>query len=227
MHRAKATGRAGHALFDRKMHQRAIEQLELENDLHRAVARREFCVHYQPVVSLDSGTVLGFEALVRWNHPERGLLMPDDFIRWPRRAVWSSRWGWLVFEEVCRQVAAWQNGSSPTPFVSVNFSSLQIEESNFVPRIVQVLRNGLTASNLRLEHTETMIMESAESGVDKLTSLSDLGLPLYIDDFGTGYSSLSYLRRLPTHAIKIDQSFVSEVSGSQRSSTVLSRSPRS
>ena len=214
MYRAKATGRAGHAIFDREMHQRAVDQLKLENDLRRAVERREFCVHYQPIVSLDSGAVQGFEALVRWEHPERGLLMPDAFIPMAEESGLIVPIGWLVFEEACRQVVAWQNASSLTPFVSVNFSGRQIKQSDVVPRVERVLRGtGCKASNLRLELTETMIMQSGESGVDRLVSLSKLDLQLYIDDFGTGYSSLSYLQRLPTHAIKIDRSFVREVAG--------------
>ena len=196
------------------MHQRAVEQLTLENNLRRAVARGEFRVHYQPVVSLDSGTVRGFEALVCWEHPERGLLMPDTFIPMAEESGLIVPIDWLVFEEACLQVVAWQNASSPTPFVSINFSGRQIKQPDLVARVEQVLREtGCKASNLRLELTETIVMETDESGVDKLAGLSNLDLQLYIDDFGTGYSSLSYLHRLPTDAIKIDRSFVSEVAG--------------
>ena len=214
MYRAKAAGRAGHAIFDRQMHKRAVAQLNLENDLRRAVARREFRVHYQPIVSLDSGLVRGFEALVRWEHPERGLLMPDTFIPMAEESGLIVPIDWLVFEAACRQVVAWQHASRPTPFVSVNFSGRQIKQPDLVSRVEQVLQEtGCKASNLRLELTETMIMETDEAGVDKLAGLSNLDLQLYIDDFGTGYSSLSYLHRLPTDAIKIDRSFVSEVAG--------------
>ena len=214
MYRAKSTGRGGHAIFDRQMHQRAVEQLQLENDLRRAVAGREFRVHYQPIVSLDNGWVEGFEALVRWEHPERGLLMPDAFIPMAEESGLIIPLGWLVFEEACRQVAVWQKSAGRTPFISVNFSGRQFRQADLVPHVWRVLReSGCRAENLRLELTETMIMENAESGIEKLARLSDLGLQLYIDDFGTGYSSLSYLQRLPTHAIKIDRSFVSEVAG--------------
>ena len=214
MYRAKAAGRAGHAIFDRQMHQRALEQLNLENELRRAVARGEFCVHYQPIVSLDSGTVQGFEALVRWEHPERGLLMPDTFIPMAEESGLIVEIGWLVFEEACRQAVAWENASVPTPYVSVNFSGRQIKQPDLVGRVEQVLRGtGCKASNLRLELTERMIMETDESGIGRLASLSNLDLQLYIDDFGTGYSSLSYLLRLQTDAIKIDRSFVSALTG--------------
>ncbi len=212
MYRAKSNGRGGHAIFDRQMHQRAVEQLQLENDLRRAVARLEFRVYYQPIVSLENGSVEGFEALVRWEHPERGLLMPDTFIPMAEESGLITPLSWLVFEEACRQVAAWQKTAGRTPFVSVNFSARQFKQADLVPQVEQVLREtGCRAENLRLELTETMIMENAESGIDKLVSLSNINLQLYIDDFGTGYSSLSYLQRLPTHAIKIDRSFVSEV----------------
>ncbi len=212
MYRAKGADRGGHAIFDREMHQQAVEQLQLENDLRRAVARREFRVHYQPIVRLNSGSVQGFEALVRWEHPERGLLMPDDFIPMAEDSGLIVPIGWLVFEEACRQLVAWQKAWGETPFVSVNFSSRQIRQSDLIPHVQEVLRRtGCKATDLRVELTETMIMESAESGVDKLASLSNLDLQLYIDDFGTGYSSLSYLQRLPTNALKIDRSFVNEV----------------
>ena len=171
-------------------------------------------MHYQPIVSLDSGAVRGFEALVRWEHPVRGLLMPDTFIPMAEESGLIVQLGWLAFEAACRQVVAWQNASKQTPFVSVNFSARQIKQPDLVPQVEQVLaETGCKASNLRLELTETMIMDTDQSGVDKLADLSNLDLQLYIDDFGTGYSSLSYLHRLPTTAIKIDRSFVSKVDG--------------
>ena len=214
MYRAKSSGRAGHAIFDRQMHQRAVEQLQLENDLRRAIARGEFLVHYQPIVRLETGAVEGFEALVRWEHPERGLLYPDNFIPMAEETGLIIPIGWLVFEEACRQLSAWQKQSSTHPFVSVNFSGRQFKQPDLLTQVERVLdQTGCRAGDLRLELTETMIMENAETGIDKLARLSDLNLRLYIDDFGTGYSSLSYLHRLPTHAIKIDRSFVNEVTG--------------
>ena len=212
MYRAKSSGRGGHAIFDREMHERAVEQLKLENDLRRAVARREFRVHYQPIVDLDSGRIEGFEALARWNHPERGMIYPDSFIPMAEESGLIAQIGWLVFEEACRQLAAWRAQSNKPLFVSVNFSSRQLMEPDLVPRVEEVLaRTGCRAEDIRLELTETMIMENADAGAQKLASLADLQLKVYIDDFGTGYSSLSYLHRLPTHAIKIDRSFVPEM----------------
>ncbi len=209
MYRAKSSGRGGHAIFDREMHQRAVEQLKLENDLRRAVARREFRVHYQPIVDLNSGKIQGFEALVRWEHPERGMIYPDSFIPMAEESGLISQIGWLVFEEACQQLAAWRTQSDQPLFISVNLSSRQLMESDLVPRVKAVLaRTGCRPQDLRLELTETMIMENADAGAQQLASLADLQLKVYIDDFGTGYSSLSYLHRLPTYAIKIDRSFV-------------------
>jgi len=196
------------------MHQQAVERLQLEHDLRRAVDHREFHVHYQPIVALDTGEVWGFEALVRWEHPEHGLLMPDTFIPMAEETGLIVPLGWQVLEMACQQLAGWQEAPGPTPFVSVNISGLQIEQPDLNVRVSTVLREtGCLASNLRLELTETMTMDSAESNVEKLTRLCELDLQLCIDDFGTGYSSLSYLRRLPTHTIKIDRSFVNDIAG--------------
>ena len=173
MYRAKSNARGGHAIFDRQIHQRAVDQLQLENDLRRAIARLEFRVYYEPIVSLENESVEGFEALVRWEHPERGLLMPDTFIPMAEESGLIIPLGWLVFEEACRQVAAWQKTAGRTPFVSVNFSCRQFKQADLVPQVEQVLREtGCRAENLRLELTETMIMENAKSGIDKLASLS-------------------------------------------------------
>jgi diguanylate cyclase (GGDEF)-like protein len=214
MYQAKASGRGRHAVFAPAMHQHAVERLQLEHDLRRAVDHREFHVHYQPIVALDTGKVWGFEALVRWEHPERGLLMPDTFIPMAEETGLIVPIGWQVLEMACQQLAGWQEAPGPTPFVSVNISGLQIEQPDLNARVSTVLREtGCLASNLRLELTETMTMDSTESSVEKLTRLCELDLQLCIDDFGTGYSSLSYLRRLPTHTIKIDRSFVNDIAG--------------
>jgi len=214
MYQAKASGRGRHAVFAPAMHQQAVERLQLEHDLRRAVDHREFHVHYQPIVALDTGKVWGFEALVRWEHPERGLLMPDTFIPMAEETGLIVPIGWQVLEMACQQLAGWQEAPGPTPFVSVNISGLQIEQPDLHARVSNVLREtGCLASNLRLELTETMTMNSTESSVEKLTRLCELDLQLCIDDFGTGYSSLSYLRRLPTHTIKIDRSFVNDIAG--------------
>ena len=212
MYQAKATGRGNCVVFSRLIQTRRDSEHRLEQELRRAVARREFEVHYQPIVSLGDGAIEGFEALVRWQHPDRGLLYPDTFIPMAERTGLIVPIGWMVLGEACRELASWRAESASHLFVSVNFSGLQFKQSDVVDRIESVLEDtGCRAGDLRLELTETMAMEQASVGVDTLRRLSDLDVQLYLDDFGTGYSSLSHLHRLPTHAIKIDRSFVSHV----------------
>lgn len=212
MYRAKATARGSHAIFDHEMHQRAVAQLRLETDLRRAVARNEFEVHYQPIVYLATGRIEGFEALLRWQHPERGLLSPGEFMPMAEETGLIVPIGWMVLNKVCRLLSSWQTQATRSYFVSVNFSGRQFGQPQFVSEVRNVLRaTGCDASRLRFELTETVLMETADAGVAKLRALADLNVQLYIDDFGTGYSSLSYLHRLPTHAIKIDRSFVHQM----------------
>ena len=196
------------------MQSRVAEWLNLENDLRATITRHEFRLHYQPIVSLATGAVEGFEALVRWQHQARGLLYLDTFTPIAEKTVLIVPIGWMVLEEACRQMSAWQRRPGRRPFVSVNFSGRQFMDPDVVRHVEWVLaETGCRADNLRLELTETMIMENADASVDKLARLSALDVQLYIDDFGKGYSSLSYLHCLPTHAIKIDRSFVTQVAG--------------
>ncbi len=211
MYRAKSLGKARHAIFDEEMHKRAVELLQLETDLRRAVDREEFRLHYQPIVSLESGELAGFEALVRWQHPERGLVYPADFIPMAEETGIIVAIGWSVMREACAQIAQWRQEyrSSQNIGMSVNLSGKQFVLADLLEQIEGILdESGLEPETLRLEITESMIMENAESAVEKLLQLRDFGIQVHIDDFGTGYSSLSYLHRLPTHTIKIDRSFV-------------------
>ena len=212
MYHAKSTGRGNCAMFTRAMRTHRDSEYLLEQELRRAVARREFEVHYQPIVNLGDGAIEGFEALVRWRHPERGLVYPDTFIPMAEQTGLILPIGWMVLEEACRELSSWRAESNGRPFVSVNFSGLQFKQADMVDRVESVLENtGCQAADLRLELTETMVMEPSGVAVDTLRRLSDLDVQLYLDDFGTGYSSLSHLHRLPTHAIKIDRSFVNQV----------------
>ena len=214
MHLAKASGSSGCLVFEPAMRTRLVEAHRLENDLRGAVERREFDLHYQPIVSLGDGVIEGFEALVRWRHPERGLLNPDAFIPTAEQTGLIVPIGWMVLEEACRQLAVWQGCQNAQLFVSVNFSGRQFMQPDVVAQVARIVSEaGCAPEQLRLELTETMIMGDADRGAEKLSQLAGLGVQLYIDDFGTGYSSLSYLHRLPTHAIKIDRSFISQVTG--------------
>jgi diguanylate cyclase (GGDEF)-like protein/PAS domain S-box-containing protein len=187
---------------------------DLETDLRRAVGRGEIRTYYQPIISLSTGELAGFEALARWQHPERGLVCPEDFIPLAEDTGLIIPVGGAVLSEACGQTAVWERQySSRSLSISVNLSGRQFRQPDLVEQIEQILQTtGLSPNRLRLEITESMIMENEEAAVEKLVRLADLNLELYIDDFGTGYSSLSYLHRLPTHAIKIDRSFVSRMS---------------
>jgi diguanylate cyclase (GGDEF)-like protein/PAS domain S-box-containing protein len=224
MYRAKAQGKARHAIFDEEMHRQAVALLKLETDLRRAVARDEFDVHYQPIVDLNSGKIDGFEALVRWEHPDRGLVVPDDFIRVAEETGMIHEIDWMVMEKACRQLARWRRTSpgGERLGLSVNLSSRELGQPRFVTRIQDLLdRTGIEPNGLRLEITESMILRDTEVMMKRLNELDELGVGLHMDDFGTGYSSLSYLHSLPIQTIKIDRSFVSRMTESRRSSQIV------
>lgn len=212
LYRAKALGRARHEVFDTQMHERIITQLRLETDLRRAIEREEFEVHYQPIVSSTGGAVLGLEALVRWQHPERGLVAPDEFIPLAEETgliVPLERW---VLQTACQQVGAWRATDLPSLFVTVNLSARQLKQPDLGTLVAQTLQAaGIDGPRLHLELTETTVMEDAEQAIATLQKLAALGIHISVDDFGTGYSSLSYLKRLPITTVKIDRSFVSDI----------------
>jgi len=210
MYQAKSLGKARHALFDKQMHSRALKQLQLENDLRRAVEREEFFVVYQPIVSLENLELAGFEALVRWQHPERGLVSPADFIPLAEETDYINPIGKWILESACRQLQKWQQMKKDLPLMmSVNLSGKQFAQGNLVEQIVEVLKaTGLEPKQLKLEITESVVMDNVEAATEMLKRLRNLGVQLSIDDFGTGYSSLSYLHRLPIDTLKVDRSFV-------------------
>jgi len=224
MYRAKALGKARHEIFDKSMHDRAVALLGLETDLRRAVGRGELRVHYQPIVSLGTGRISGFEALVRWQHPERGLIPPAGFITVAEETGLIIPIGQWVLGEACRQTRKWQEqiDADPPLSVSVNLSSKQFLQPDLIELIGQMLlKTGLDARSLKLEITESVVMENAEDATAMIRRLRDLGVELYIDDFGTGYSSLSYLHRFPVSMLKIDRSFIKRMSGRGEDSEIV------
>jgi predicted signal transduction protein with EAL and GGDEF domain len=211
MYRAKAQGKARWEVFDQQMHARAVARLRLETELRRAVERNEFCLHYQPIVSLTDASIRGFEALVRWQHPDRGLLSPQEFIAVAEETGLILFLGKWVLHEACRQARAWQEKFPRTPplTMSVNISAKQFNQHNVLDQIAEIVRaTNVARDTLKLELTESVAMEDPERTRRLLLELQDLGVHLSIDDFGTGYSSLSYLRRFPVDTLKIDRSFV-------------------
>ncbi|MGH8973575.1 MAG: putative bifunctional diguanylate cyclase/phosphodiesterase [Acidimicrobiia bacterium] len=211
MYRAKERGRDRVELFDDHMRSRALARLETESTLRRAIDQQELRVHYQPVIDLTSGRATGLEALVRWQHPERGLVPPSEFIPVAEETGLIVGLGAFVLAEACTQVARWNNRRSDEPplTVSVNLSAHQLRAPGLRELVAEALeRTSLEPRLLCLEITETALVEDAESNRTALDSLKDLGVTLAVDDFGTGYSSLLYLRRFPVDMLKIDRSFV-------------------
>ena len=211
MYRAKAEGKARYEVFDMVMHARVVALLQLENDLRRAIEREEFCLHYQPIVALTDGRVTGFEALVRWQHPERGLVQPAEFIPVAEETGLIIPLGRWVLRAACAQMKLWQ-ALSPEHAqlkLSVNLSGKQFAQTDLCEQIEHTLAvTNFDPRCLQLEITESVLMENARSIVPMLARMRALGVELAIDDFGTGYSSLSYLRRFPIHTLKIDRSFI-------------------
>jgi diguanylate cyclase (GGDEF)-like protein len=211
MYRAKALGRARYHVFDPIMHQEAIQLLQLENDLRYAIERQEFLIYYQPIISLHTGKITGFEALVRWQHPSKGLILPADFIPIAEETGLIAFIDIWVLQSVCQKLAIWQNHPSilKSLTISVNLSAWLLSQPNFIVKIDQIFhKTKVKPVNLQLEITESTIMEKIEPVKTIIQQLQERSIKLIMDDFGTGYSSLSYLHSFPLDALKIDQSFV-------------------
>jgi len=224
MHTAKARGKARYEVFGRDMHGELMSQLKMETDLRRACERGELFVDYQPIVSLENRTLIGFEALVRWRHPEFGLVAPKDFIPVAEETGQILTIGQTVLESACRQAREWQKTypASPPLFVSVNLSVKQFNQPGLVENISRVLAETKIAPRcLKLEITESVFSENIEAAVELLKQLRALGVQLSIDDFGTGYSSLSYLQRFPIDTLKIDRSFVNGMMESEENAQIV------
>ncbi|MBW4638829.1 MAG: EAL domain-containing protein [Gloeocapsa sp. UFS-A4-WI-NPMV-4B04] len=223
MYRAKALGKARYEVFDQDMHTRVVELLQLENDLRRSLERQELEIYYQPIVCLATGIITGFEALLRWQHPQRGFVSPVEFIPIAEETGMIVPIGYWVLREACHQMSVWQkhfNINLPLT-ISVNFSGKQFSQPDLIKQVAQILQdNDFDAHNLKVEITESVLIENADSAAGMLVQLKKLGIQVYIDDFGTGYSSLSYLHRFPIDALKIDRSFISRMNINNESEIV-------
>ncbi len=224
MYRAKSMGKARHEMFDTGMHSEAIKLLQLETDLRRAIERKEFIVVYQPIMSLDTGLLRGFEALVRWHHPERGLISPGNFIPIAEETGMIVQIGEWVLREACRQMHKWQIAfpAEPLSFMCVNLSVKQFSQPDLIERVAAILQEtGLAATSLKLEITESAVMENVETATRMLEELQALGVQLAMDDFGTGYSSLSNLHRFPITTLKIDRSFITRMAENNENAEIV------
>ena len=210
MHHAKESGRGRVEVFDDTMRTRALTAHSTENALHRALERGELRLFFQPIVGLSDARCVGAEALVRWQHPERGLIGPFEFIPLAEETGLIVEMGWWIIEEAARNAARWQLEHSEPFQVSINLSARQLVQPDLADRVAEVIADsGVRPSSLCFEITESVLMDDAETVIDVISRVRALGVEFAIDDFGTGYSSLGYLKRFPVDAVKIDRSFVS------------------
>ncbi len=222
MYRAKSAGRARSEVFDRAMHDDAVAVLELETALRRAVERQEFVLHYQPIVSLRDGRLLGHEALIRWQHPERGLLGPDEFLAVAEETGLIVPISWWTVRQAAQRAREWWVPEERGPYVAVNLSATQLSQADLIDQLRSALEEtGAPAEALRLELTENVLMEKAEATIHMMDALRELGIRLMIDDFGIGYSSLSYLHRFAPHTLKIDGSFIRAIGPDGENSEIV------
>lgn len=223
LHYAKQRGKNSYAFFSERLHIATLDHLALENDLHRACASGELELYYQPQVDLLTGAIVGVEALVRWNHPRRGLLSPGNFIPLAEESGLIVPIGRWVLQQVCRQNVIWQQSGYPPIRISVNVSAAQFYQARFAHMVVSITEESeLDPRWLELEITESLMMHDSENVVNELTHLRALGITIALDDFGTGYSSLAYIQNLPIDVIKIDQSFVQAIDVPDSQSTQAS-----
>lgn len=222
LYRAKLLGKARHIVFDNAMHAHALHALHLEAELRQALAREEFVLHYQPIVALRSGEVTRVEALVRWQHPQRGMVAPGEFIPLAEETGLIVPLGRWVLQTACEQAKAWQAAGLRPITVAVNLSARQLRQPELAAMVAQILQEtGLEPQLLELELTESSLMEDVKMASALLRELHALDVALVIDDFGTGYSSLSYLKRFPIAAVKIDRSFVHDITNDPNDAAIV------
>jgi len=223
MYGAKAQGGGRYQIFDVKMYKNALALLQMENDLKRAIGRKEWVLHYQPIITLATGKVSGVEALLRWNHPQRGIVYPSEFISIAEETGLIIPIGEFVLEEACKQLRTWRDAGHTDLWVSVNVSGRQFQDKNLLTIIKTVLgKTGLPGKGLRLEITETVAMRDIEHSVKTLKELNMLGIEISLDDFGNGYSSLGYLNKFPLKVLKIDRSFIHDIESNKNSEAITS-----
>jgi EAL domain-containing protein (putative c-di-GMP-specific phosphodiesterase class I) len=223
MYHAKKKGKNNYQFFKNEMNMRAVERQSIEADLRRGIDRNELILHYQPKVNLKSGEIIGAEALIRWNHPNKGMIYPESFIEIAEDCGLIIPIGRQVLLQACRQTKEWLDNGMPKMTIAVNISALEFRHRDFLQYIRAVLHEtGLDATHLQLEITESVLMRNVESSIAILRALKKMGVQLAVDDFGTGYSSLSYLNQFPIDTLKIDQSFVRDISVNKSNGVIVS-----
>ena len=224
MYRAKALGKAGYQIFTAELREHAVTLMALETDLRGALERREFAVHYQPIISVGTGRPIGFEALVRWQHPVHGLISPHEFVPLAEELGLIAEIDLWVLREACTQLLMWQGAfpAEPSLTLSVNLSGQGFARPDLAARVAETLRQtGFKPECLKLELTESVLITHSDTVKATLEQLHQLGVQLHIDDFGTGYSSLSYLQNFPLHVLKIDRSFIRRIAESAESTELV------
>lgn len=224
MYRAKSMGKARYEIFSAQMLTQSAIRFSLQSDLHQAIERNQLRLHYQPLVCLKTGLIRGFEALVRWQHPQKGLIYPGDFISLAEESGLIVPLGYWVLRDACRQTQLWQQTfpQSPPLFISVNLSSCQFTDIHLIENIQRIIKEtDLYPGSLKLELTESVVMDDVEVSIEGLLRLKALNVKLGIDDFGTGYSSLSYLHRFPVDTLKIDRSFVNHIHDASENEAIV------
>ncbi len=223
MYRAKAEGISGHAIFDKTMHKQAVKLLQLESNLQYAFERKEYALYYQPIISFESGKIVGFEALLRWQHPKRGMILPEEFMPILEETGQIIPVGAWVIEKACSQLRSWHKKYPKKQhlFISVNISAKQFSQPDLIKIITKILENeNLYPGYLNLEVTEGIIMHNQKKTTSMLSELREMDVQIDIDDFGIGYSSLNHLHNCPIHALKIDRSFIAAMNGNAWSSVI-------
>lgn len=224
LRRAKQSGENRHEMFDQDMHVRALTMMKMEGDLHKALANNELVLFYQPIYDLHDNSIAGFEALMRWRHPEDGLVRPDHFIPLAEETNLIIPMGTWAFEEACNQSILWNKvyGSEKLLTIAVNVSSRQIMNANFIETIEDIIRRtGVDKRTIKIEVTESLIMDNPAQAESKLKTIREMGIGVSMDDFGTGYSSLSYLHNFPFNSLKIDQSFVRDIDKKEENRAII------